>query len=226
MSHRYNAFMQIHKGLRAMLYNTAITIQQCDFRDADAATSVVKKVENVIRLFEGHAHTEDTKVFPMVEAFAPQLVADFEQQHVQDHALGEALQQTLDVLKTARDAESRKIAAIALSQAFECFMAFNLEHMVKEETIINALLWEHYTDADLHALTAKIVQSLPMEMNMLYSYWMIAGINDEELINWLGQASQSAPPAMYDYLKDTVWQLLEKERLNRISEALSFMKAA
>jgi hypothetical protein len=226
MSHRYNTFLQIHKGLRAMLYDTAIAIQQCDFGDEEATAFVVKRVEQVIWLFEGHAHTEDSKVFPMIQAYAPEVVQDFEQQHVLDHAHGETLQQTLDLVKTAPDEESRKSSATGLCRAFEFFLAFNLEHMVKEETFINPLLWKYYSDAELHALTAKIVQSIPMDMNMLYSHWMIAGINDEELITWLEQARQMAPPIVYDYLWDTACQVLKPERWAKISERLAYRMAA
>jgi len=226
MSHRYNTFMQIHKGLRAMLYDTAIAIQQSDFRDENAAASIVKKVEKVIWLFEGHAHTEDSKVFPLLERYAPEVVADFEREHVKDHALGEALLEALDMLKTAPDAENRKTASTALRQAFDCFMAFNLEHMVKEETTINSLLWRYYTDADLLNLSRKIVQSIPIEMNMLYSHWIIAGINDEELINWLEQACQTAPPLVYDYLWDTACQLLDPQRWGNITQTITYRMAA
>ena len=34
---RFNVFNQIHKGLRAMLYDTALTLQQTHFDDAGQA---------------------------------------------------------------------------------------------------------------------------------------------------------------------------------------------
>jgi hypothetical protein len=221
MTHRYNPFLQIHKGLRAMLYETALNLQHADFGNVAATALVTDQVQKVLWLFEGHAHIEDSKVFPLIATHAPEVVDDFESQHVQDHALGEALQQQLDKLAACEHPTERKLSGLALQQAFQCFVAFNLEHMVKEETIVASLLWEHYTDQELHALTEEIVRNIPPEKNQHYVNWMILGNNDEELIQWLTSVRNSAPSFVYDQLCDLAKQLLKTARWEKVSSALA-----
>lgn len=221
MTHRYNPFLQIHKGLRAMLYETALNLQHADFGNVAATALVTDQVQKVLWLFEGHAHVEDSQVFPLIAHHAPETVADFESQHEQDHALGEALQLQLNQLAACTNADERKLAGLSLQQAFQCFVAFNLEHMVKEETIVAGLLWKHYSDEQLHALTNEIVRNLPPEKNQHYTNWMILGNNDEELIQWLCAVRQQAPPFVYDQLCDLAKQLLKTVRWEKVSNALA-----
>jgi len=43
----------------------------------------------VILLFEKHAHSEDSYIFPAVEKYDPSVADAFEQEHVKDHFLGQ-----------------------------------------------------------------------------------------------------------------------------------------
>lgn len=221
MTHRYNPFLQIHKGLRAMLYDTALNLQLADYGNVAATALVADQVQKVLWLFEGHAHVEDSQVFPLVAQHAPEVVADFEGQHEEDHALGEAVQEQLNQLASCSTASERKLAGLGLQQAFQNFVAFNLEHMVKEETIVAALLWQHYSDEQLHALTNEIVRNLPPEKNQHYTNWMILGNNDEELIQWLTSVRQQAPPFVYDQLCGLAKQLLKQSRWENLSTTLA-----
>lgn len=49
---RYNIFNMIHKALRAMLYDTAQTLQQTYFADTDEAAETFEKINRVIHAFE------------------------------------------------------------------------------------------------------------------------------------------------------------------------------
>lgn len=220
MTLRYNPFTQIHKGLRAMLYDTAMAIQLNDFTNVRSTSLVVDQVQKVLWLFEGHAHTEDTKVFPLIERHAPHVVADFEAQHDEDHALGEAVQQKLDKLPACKTENERKLAGAALQQAFESFVAFNLDHMVQEETIVAGIIWQHYSDEELHALSADIVSSLPADKNEHYTNWMIIGNSDVELIQWFMNVRQSAPAFVYEQLCTTASNLLNQDRWQNVSQGL------
>nr|MBP7555794.1 hemerythrin domain-containing protein [Chitinophagaceae bacterium] len=92
---RYNMFHQVHKGLRAMLYETALCLQHTEFDDAVQARESLAQLQEVIYLFNKHAHSEDTYVFPAVEKFEPAVADAFEQEHVKDHELGELLDQAI-----------------------------------------------------------------------------------------------------------------------------------
>ncbi|HEY1031309.1 MAG TPA: hypothetical protein VGD89_06020, partial [Flavipsychrobacter sp.] len=77
---RYNVFNQIHKALRALLYDTAVCIQKTDF-SSDAASAAIEKIALVVNLFDEHAYHEDTYLLPLVTAHNAALVAEFENDH-------------------------------------------------------------------------------------------------------------------------------------------------
>ena len=198
---RFNPFSQVHKGLRALLYHTALSLQHINFTSDDEANDAVTKVKEVLYLFEGHAHIEDTMVFPLLNETAPHVVAEFEQQHIRDHELGRELEQALEAVQAARGAEKIK-AAFRLQLSFTEFMAFNLSHMNQEETVVKEELWKRFSDEDLLAITHKIVASIPPEKNARYSFWMLKGLSQNEIVTWYKGMKSNAPSFVFDQMME------------------------
>jgi len=215
---RYNAFNQIHKGLRALLYDTAIAIQHTDFLLPAQVHETFGKIEKTLWLFEGHAHTEDELLFPLLQSLSPDIVMDFEQQHQRDHELGESLRKLINAYNNAEDANARIHCGILLLQAFNEFTAFNLEHMNREETIINEALWQHYTDQDILAIEKTIVASIPAEKNPWYWKWMMRGLNNTEIITWLKKVKAFAPTAIFEALTGVAARELPTDRWTAIRQ--------
>src|SRR5689334_22157447 len=134
---RYNIFNQIHKGLRSLLYETALLIQRTDFLNKEESKIALEKVREVVELFEKHAHTEDTYVLPTLTEYEPAVVTIFEEEHVKDHELSEKLLGLVYVLTQSQLDETKVEMGKALSIAYVEFLVFNLNHMAKEETVIN-----------------------------------------------------------------------------------------
>jgi hemerythrin-like domain-containing protein len=206
---RYNLFYQIHKGLRALMYETALLIQQADFTNCDERHYVKKQVESLLALFEKHADTEDNQVFSAVKAWEPAVADAFEQEHVKDHALGVQLQLALDALDTNADAV---LAGQELSVAFVAFMTFNLDHMAREEDVINKILWRYYSDTELHELTMRIVSAIVPEKLTLYNKWMIRGLSNPEITAWLKDIKEKAPHFVFDGLLKQIEEELPAAR--------------
>ena len=217
---RYNSFTMIHKALRAMLYDAALTLQQTYFADDAEAAIAVSKVKNILHAFEQHAHHEDTMVLPAIEMYEPQLVDAFEQEHVTDQALGDKLQHLLNILGYTTLAEEKVCCGSALCKSFVEFMVFNLEHMAKEETLINQALWKHYTDEQLLLLNQKLAANIPPAEKAATAKWMIRGVNDREAVNWLKGMKQSAPPVVFDQLWDVAENELPEHRFNKVAEGV------
>ncbi|HEY9176352.1 MAG TPA: hemerythrin domain-containing protein, partial [Flavipsychrobacter sp.] len=97
---RYNVFNQIHKGLRHLMYDTAVRLQTNDLSRPEAIEAV-NAVSQVVDLFDEHAHHEDQFILPMIEKHNPTLVADFEKDHELDHKLSEGLRQLVTSWKAA-----------------------------------------------------------------------------------------------------------------------------
>lgn len=197
----------IHKALRALLYDTALTIQQTYFADCEETDTAIEKLEMVLYVFEQHAHHEDNNIFPLIEVYEHELVEEFETEHVKDMELGNRLKHLVNIIGAARKDEEKIICGSAISKAFVQFMIFNLEHIAKEEIFINQALWKHYTDEQLILANQKLVESIPKEEKAFSSKWMMRGINNMEAINWLKGIRQSAP----DFVFQSVFSLTETE---------------
>ncbi len=218
---RYNIFYQIHKGLREMLYNTASLLQQTDFTDKDEATTVLNQVEETLFLFDKHAHTEDHFILPAITRHEPSTAALFEEEHIQDHNLGNRMRSLLLIFHSCEIEQEQVIAAGAIRIAFIDFMIFNLQHMAKEETTLNELLWKHYTDDALKNITQQIIAQIPPDTMNQYSTWMIKAQNNTEITNWLKEIKNNAPDFIFNHMIDLAEKVLPAKRWMQVQENMT-----
>jgi len=218
---RYNMFSQVHKGLRALLYETALRLQQTDFNNMEEAEDALAQVAMVADLFDKHAHTEDTMVFTAIEQAEPSLVNAFEKEHEEDHALAQRLRGLLTAFAHAVSTDDKIIIGDTLIQSFTDFMIFNLKHMAKEEDIINKALWKYYTDIELHGITQKIVASIPPQHMAIFSRWMMRGLNNSEITQWLKEIKNNAPDFVFQALMQTAEQELNAQRWQLVQETIT-----
>jgi hypothetical protein len=218
---RYNPFHQIHQGLRAMLYHCSLQVQHTDFADDTNASVTINSLKELIWLFESHAHTEDTKVFSLIQEIAPEVIADFEKQHDKDHMLAAHLQGCIEQYEVAVKTSDKIFAGRQLQFSLAEFTAFNLSHMNMEEVIIKEIFWQHFTDEQMHALTMEIVAGLPPEKNARYSYWMLKGLATREIIGWFKGIQASAPSFVLDEMLNLAASALPETQLNLVQEAIA-----
>jgi Hemerythrin HHE cation binding domain len=218
---RYNIFGQVHKGLRAMLYETALCLQQTDFNNTEEAENSLTLLGQTIDLFDKHAHTEDTMVFTAIEHTEPALVNVFEKEHEEDHALGQRLRGLLTAFMHTVSSDDKIITGEAITQSFIEFMIFNLKHMAKEEDIINKALWKNYTDIELHGITQKIVTSIPPQHMAQFSRWMMRGLSNNEITNWLKEVKNNAPDFVFQSLMQTAAAELDAQRWQQVQETIT-----
>ena len=204
---RFNTFNMIHKALRALLYDTALTLQQTYFGNEEETKTALRKVESVIAQFEQHAHHENNFVLPLITEYEPALVEEFEKEHLEDHRIGEQLVHLVNIFHAAQGEEERLVAGSGVAKAFMDFMVFNLQHMAKEEKVLNPVLWTYYSDEQLLQMNGRIVASIPAAEKAVSSQWMMRGISNREAIQWLKAVKQHAPEHEFQML----WALADSE---------------
>ena len=222
---RYNIFNQIHKGLRSLLYETALLIQRTDFLNKEESKIALDRVKEVVELFEKHAHTEDTYVLPALTEYEPAVVNVFEEEHVADHKLSQRLKDLVFVYTHSEMDETRVQTGFAISIAFTEFLVFNLNHMAKEEKVLNKLLWRYYSDEQLHQLTIKIVAKQSPEAMTIAGKWMMRGLNNAEIIAWLKEVKNTAPDFVLKGLSTTAEKELTDKRWKFVHEQALLEKA-
>jgi hypothetical protein len=218
---RYNAFYQIHKALRALLFETAIMMQHTDFTNEEQADATAKCIAEVVAMFDSHAHTEDRFILPLLEAYEPAVATMFEAEHVQDMELSNRLTSLLNALSNNSSAEAKETIGDTISVAFNEFIAFNLAHMAKEEKELNQFLWKYMTDEQLHGITMEIIANLPFEKLQAANIWMMKGLSNNEISNWLTQIKNTAPDEMFTGMMLLAEKELSPQRFNVIASTLT-----
>ena len=194
---RFNIFNQIHKGLRAMLYELALEIQQADFSEVEEAEALVQEVEQVVSFFTAHAEHEDRFILPAVARHNARIIEAFAHDHLEDGWLADLLLKSVQAWRAATDAQTRARAGSELFYHFTEFTAFNLVHMNKEERFLNEVLWSCYSDRELLELERQILASVPPDILAVESRWMMKGMSNPEIIGWLRGVKQAAPEALF-----------------------------
>jgi hemerythrin-like domain-containing protein len=218
---RYNIFYQVHKGLREMLYQTSSLLQQTDFEVAEESDSALTQLKQVLALFGKHADTEDSLVLPAIEVYEPSVTLLFEEEHAKDHELSNRLRSLINMFHVTSAAEEQSVFGSAIRFSFAEFMIFNLQHMAKEETVLNNLLWNYYTDDQLQGITQLILTNLPQEIMMQYSTWMMRALSNTEIKNWLCQIKNNAPDFVFSSMLALAQAELSGHRWNIIQESIT-----
>jgi len=218
---RYNIFNQVHKGLRELLYQTASRLQQTDFTTPPEKEATLRQVNMAIDLFDKHAHTEDHFILPALTTYEPSVCTLFEDEHVQDHALGEKLRSIIKGIESSTSQEDLNTWGAVLRPVFVEFMVFNLNHMAKEEDVLNKLLWRYYADDELQAITQQIIAHQPPDALQLFSAWMMKGLSNNEIRDWLNEVRATAPDFIFNGLLALAENELPEERWEAIRENIS-----
>lgn len=218
---RFNMFNQIHKALRALLYDTSLVLQQTWFGDTDEADITLEKVRLVVDIFDKHAKHEDNYVLPAIQQYEPSLVDTFEMEHIKDHQLTEQLRGLLTVYNLAQKSQVKQETGHAIILAFQEFMIFNLQHMAKEEAVLNKVLWRYYSDEELLAINQTIIAGIPAEEMALSSAWMMKGLSNNEISGWLKAVEKTAPQVVFNNLFSIAEKNLPHDRFRKLLENLT-----
>ena len=197
---RYNTFYQVHKALRAMLYETATELQRTDFNNEEETASLLNDITTILDVFDKHAYHEDHFVFAGIQEFEPSVIDSFEQEHVKDRELGTKLKTLIKIYHSLTGDEERMQLGSAMRKAFVEFLSFNLVHMAKEEDIINNLLWRYYTDEQIRGMERKIVAAQTPQVVSIVWKWMLRGLSNQEISGWLTNVEKNAPVAVFNNL--------------------------
>ncbi len=217
---RYNSFYLIHKALRAMLYHAALTLQKTDFTDSAQASKALAGVNDVLFAFDRHAYHEDSFIIPAVAAYEAEVAASFEQEHEEDHRLADYLKNLLNIFDNTYFAEERTICGSAIIKSFTAFVVFNLEHMAKEEMLLNQALWKHYTDEQIIEKHQQLLATIPPAEMQSSAKWIIRGISTADAISWLKHIKETAPEFVFNNLLRTAQEELSELQFAIVLEGI------
>jgi Hemerythrin HHE cation binding domain len=218
---RYPVFYLVHKALRQMLYQLATALQQTDFSHAEEANTLLEQLRAVLLLFETHASTEDRFVFAALGKFEPAVVAQFQKEHLQNHALCNRMRALLNMFDIAITSEEKQEMASAIRVAFTEFMVFQLQFMAQSSSLLNKLLWQHYTDEQLRQTTRQIIAWLPAVTTAAFNTWIMRALSNNEISHWLQEIKTLASEPVFETMLQVAARELPHNRWMAIQETIT-----
>ncbi|MFI5129764.1 MAG: hypothetical protein ACHQFX_07230, partial [Chitinophagales bacterium] len=135
--------------------------------------------------------------------------------------LGKLLAESISRFQNAPVITQKAEVAKEVQSNYVKFMVFNLEHMAKEEAVLNKILWRYYTDPELMAITRQIINDVPPDYMVQYNKWMIRGMNNGEITKWLKGVERNAPEDVFQSLFATAESELPEKRFRLVLEGLT-----
>lgn len=218
---RVNIFNQVHNGLRTALYETALVLQRTNFTSDTETEEALAATREVLMLFDEHARKEDKYVFPAIQNFEPSMVSSFEQDHEKDNSLSASLEHALDSFHYLENGQEKLDAGRKINRDFVAFVSFNLDHMAREENMVNQILWRYFDDSYILDIQKTIVRNTEPWHLDFFNKWMLRGNNDRDIKVWLSAVQETAPSLVFNTLLKKAEQELPKSRFQKLMTSLS-----
>ena len=204
---RYDIYAGIHKALRLFMSRTLCEVGSTDPGNAEEVKAALGLLDRLLGLCELHLKDENEFVHPALERARPGSTARIAAEHVH-HA--EAIADLRDLAGVVADSSGavRAAACGRLYRALALFVADNFQHMQVEETAHNALLWAHYSDAELMAIEQALVAAIPPAAMFEALHWFLPALNAPERAAMLAGMQQGMPPEAFAAVLDIAQRTL------------------
>jgi len=193
---RLDLYAPIHKALRLAMSQTLVAVGRLDVHDPAETVATLASVDALRDTLQRHLEHENEVGHAAIEARCPRGAARTADEHDGHLASIDALRDEARALQAA-SAEARAPLALRLYRHLALFVAENLQHMHVEETANNATLWAHYSDAELTALHARLLASIPPVEQLDVLRWMVPALAPAERAGLLQGARATMPPEAF-----------------------------
>ena len=196
-SPRLDLYAGIHKAMRSFMAETLVRVGRIDVADAADRDQALDQLEQLLGFCADHLRHENAFVHTAIEARQPAGLHEGRRR-----ASSSTPNRSPPCARKRRrcgGAPEHAAAALALRlyRHLALFVAENLQHMHIEETVHNALLWQHYSDAELGELHGRLLASLGPADKELAARWMLPASTPAERAAMIGgMKAELAPEAL------------------------------
>lgn len=223
---RYNMYGFIHKALRAFMGDTLTRIGRMDPDDAVDLEGGLDQLRELLDLCRRHLEHENRFVHPALEARAAGSSTLVAGEHVHHEADIDALDELADALVLAPAGAARAAAAHRLYRQLAVFVGINFEHMDYEESEHNAVLWTHYSDAELLGIEAQLHAALSPPERAQGLRLMLRALDHAERLRLLGGMRAHVPAPAFEGALALARSLLAERDWQKLERALQPVAAA
>lgn len=221
MNNRYNIFYQVQKGLRALLYETALRLQQTDFSNPENASKNLDELNAAVNLFTAHLYVEEQYSLRAIQHHAGLIFEDIKSEHRRTESTLMQLSGLMQAFQHAVTTDEKTEIGSVISSAFASFVSFMLDSMCRKENALNKLLWKNFTDEELMNISITISTGLRSDISGMYGKWILRGMNTLEVIEWLKCIRYTAPDQTFNALLEIAEAEISSDRWLFIQESIT-----
>lgn len=217
---RVKLFEAAHKGLRSALSQFSFLLGKCDFNNAVDITKLYSLGKDLFMMLSSHANDENSIILAALEEKIPGSSKHDMDDHERLEQDQDAIEKLLDDIKelNTRGADASGSGA-ELYIKFSKFHGEYLLHTVEEESETQRLLWENFTDQELHAMRGKIIGRFTPEAFEKWQSFIMPAITQSDLLAMLGGMKANAPE-QFTRLMVMAEKFLPAEEYTAINEKL------
>jgi hypothetical protein len=158
-SDRVDLFSLIHKGVRGVLFETAMELSRTDFAAPDEREHAEAAIRRCFGYLREHADHEDREIQPWITRFSPAVAAVLAAEHVTLEKASIAVESLLPRLAAAAPDERLAMGA-ELQRRFYLLVSDQLRHLNREEREANAVMWSNLLDPALLEIGGRITTQI------------------------------------------------------------------
>ena len=220
---RHDFYAHIHKGLRSFMTDTLLRVGRLDLFDAAEMKATLDQLEALLAFCRNHLQHENDFVHTAIEARLPGGSSRIAGEHVEHLETIAALREDARQLREAAAAQ-RTPLALRLYRHLALFVAENFEHMHVEETMHNAVLWAHYSDAELEEQHGRLLASLPPQEVLDVARWMVPALPPVDRAALLNGMKAGLPPHAFQALVGWVRPHLDAAAWAKLGPAIGVVQ--
>ncbi|GMV16451.1 MAG: hypothetical protein HS104_19025 [Polyangiaceae bacterium] len=222
---RHDIYRLAHKGLRSLMSHVLLELGRLDAGDPRDVAEVLGELRLLLGLCLSHLTHENAFIHAAMEARRPGSAGRADEEHVAHERALERLESLARAVERADEA-SRARACHRLYAEMGYFVAENLEHMLREETEHNAVLWACYTDQEILEIEHALVGSIAPDKMMSFMRWMLPAMSPAERARMLSGIRAGAPPEVFAAILAGVEPALAPRDREKLEAALALSAAA
>ena len=217
---RVKLFEAAHKGLRNALSQFSFSLGKCDFNNTNDVNRIHSLGKDLCLLLNIHANDENTIILAELERKVPGSSKHDMDDHERLERDQDAIEKLLDEIK-----ELNAKGEDALGMGAELYIKFSkfhgeyLLHTVDEETDTQRLLWENFTDPELHAIRGRIISKFTPEVFEKWQSYIMPSITQSDIVMMMG-GMRTAAPEQFTKLMAMAEKYLSADEFAAIKEKL------
>jgi hemerythrin-like domain-containing protein len=214
---RYNIFNKSHKGLRRLVLEAWAKTNKCDFRSRSEVNECIVILLQAIRYYIYHIRKEDMIIYRAINLSAPYIITLLEE--INAKGIKEALSIENKIYQFNSESQGKDIIdfGIELQSSIFSFTSVVVQHIKKEETVLNELLWQSFTDCELLELEVKTISHFVPEEKEWFHNQVMKCLDDNEIARWIDHVLSFGNAYDADLLMETTRSALPESRWQTIS---------